>query len=65
MKMVMSSALGLVRKSSVKRDVVAPARSLTASIGTRPRYSTWRITSAAVGAAIEPPTTSPACVSAR
>ena len=39
--------------------------SATDSIGTRPRYSMRRATSAAVGAEIDPLTTSPFCVSAR
>jgi hypothetical protein len=52
------------RLVNVKNVAAAPAArsSVTVSTGTRPRYSMRRATSAAVGAAIEPVTISPACV---
>ncbi len=62
-KTVTSSAFGCPSEK-LKRGP-ADRSSATVSIGTRPRYSMRRATSAAVGAEIDPLTISPPWVSAR
>jgi hypothetical protein len=62
-KTVTSSGFARVNSARLKR--AADRSSVTASMGTRPRYSMRCATSAAVGAEIDPLTISPLWVSAR
>jgi hypothetical protein len=64
-KMVTSSARGLLNSASVTRETDATPSSDTVSIGTSPRYSMRRATSDAVGADSDPFTSSPLWVMAR